>query len=217
MKNYKTIVETYSAEIQEKRSRFIGELFPVQSEEQAKEIITRLKKASRDANHHCSSYRIEGEQLLERYSDDGEPAGTAGLPMLEVLRGADLTNVLAVVTRYFGGTKLGTGGLVRAYTKATQEVLLAAQVVEKGLYIKYEVNIPYTLSGKVEYYIQSESMLLEDTVYGEGVKFILYCPKPMYSERCKAFVDLSNDQCEIDKIEALTGYVSEGVFIANLL
>lgn len=216
MGNYRTVVEQYKGEIEEKKSRFIGQLIPVTSEAEAKEALNKIKKSMHDARHHCSAYRLEGEQLLERYSDDGEPAGTAGMPMLEVLRGNELVNVLAVVTRYFGGTKLGTGGLVRAYTKATQETLVGAEIVVKGLYVQFDVTVPYTLSGKVDYYIQSQNLLQEEIDYGEGVRYSLYTPKLEYENRCREFIELCNDQCEIMKITEVTGYVGDGRFIANI-
>ena len=116
MEKYQTVYQGASAEIVEKKSRFIAEVFPVSSEEEAAEILEEVKKQYWDARHHCWAYVIGDTQAAERCSDDGEPSGTAGKPILEVIRGQKLSNVLVVVTRYFGGTLLGTGGLVRAYS-----------------------------------------------------------------------------------------------------
>ena len=117
----KTVYKGASAEIVEKKSRFIGETYPVTSEEEALEYLEKVKKQFWDARHHCWAYVIGEQRPLERFSDDGEPSGTAGKPILEVIRGKRLPNTLVVVTRYFGGTLLGTGGLVRAYTKASHQ------------------------------------------------------------------------------------------------
>ena len=115
------ILKNGSGEIEEKKSRFICHIFKIKSEEEAEEYITAVKKKYWDARHNCWAYSIGEKQPALRCSDDGEPSGTAGKPMLEVLTGQELHNVVAVVTRYFGGTLLGTGGLIRAYTKSTQE------------------------------------------------------------------------------------------------
>lgn len=216
MNDYRTIVGSFQSETEEKKSRFIGQLYPVRNEEEAKELLMRIKKKYRDANHSCSAYIIEGTQILERYSDDGEPAGTAGMPILEVLRGRELKNILAVVTRYFGGTKLGTGGLVRAYTKATQEVLKEAEVVEKGLYIRYTLTVPYTLSGKVDYHIQTESLLVEATDYADGVIYRMAVTSSVYEAVCSRFIELCNNQCSIEKIEEVVGYVSSEGFVEGI-
>ena len=112
----KIVYQGNSAEIIEKKSRFIADIFSVSSEEEALQILEKVKKKYWDARHHCWAYVVGDEQVQERCSDDGEPSGTAGKPILEVIRGNEIHNVLIVVTRYFGGTLLGTGGLVRAYT-----------------------------------------------------------------------------------------------------
>ncbi len=181
-----------------------------------KHYLQTSKKKTWDANHHCFAYVLSGHQKLERYGDDGEPAGTAGMPILEVLRGSELENVLAVVIRYFGGTKLGTGGLVRAYTKATQDVISEATIIEKGTYIEYDVDVAYTLSGKVEYYIQTENLLLQSTDYGEGVTYKMVCPKPRYDIEVGSLIELCNNNIVIKKNDEHIGYIEEGNLIKNL-
>ena len=137
------------AELVEKRSRFIGQLFPVESEAEARACIEAVKKRRYDARHNCWCYRLRsGAQ--ERYSDDGEPQGTAGMPMLETLRGSGLTNILAVVTRYFGGTLLGTGGLVRAYGSSVSLALQAAQKICYKPRVVFSLALPFRLWGKAE-------------------------------------------------------------------
>lgn len=169
IKSFRTIAQVVEDQIVEKKSKFLCKLIPVLSEEQAKDQLEIIKKEHFNARHSCFAFRIGMDQPLERYSDDGEPSGTAGMPILEVLRGADLTNMMAVVTRYFGGTLLGTGGLVRAYTEATQAGLEAAEIIQKILQMKIQIQVAYTLSGKVEYYIHQHQHNLIDTEYGEDV------------------------------------------------
>lgn len=212
MRNFKTIIERYEGYYEEKKSKFVSYLIPVDTEDDAKGILQELKKQNRDANHHCSAYIIGGDVPLERYGDDGEPAGTAGLPMLEVLRGQELQYVLAIVIRYFGGTKLGTGGLVRSYTKAVQSALESAEIIEKGLYIRYQVKVPYTLSGKLDYHIQKENLLLSDTAYESDVVYTFYCIKERFEGIKADFVELCNNQCDVLKLDECIGFVREGEF-----
>ena len=131
MDQYSTVCGCGTGEITEKKSRFIADVFPVASEEEAASHIEKIRKQYWDARHHCWAYVIGRNPGTERMSDDGEPAGTAGKPILEVIKGRRLTDVLVVVTRYFGGTLLGTGGLVRAYTSAAAEGLSRAGIMRK--------------------------------------------------------------------------------------
>jgi len=129
---YRTVRGYARTELKEKGSRFIGHIFPVSSREEAEEHIAAIRKEYYDATHNCSAYRIGfGDQALFYYDDDGEPAGTAGRPIYQALTGADLTNTLILVTRYFGGVKLGTGGLVRAYAETATHAIRAADIVKK--------------------------------------------------------------------------------------
>ena len=140
----KIIYKEGKGEIEEKKSRFIAHVYPVQSEEQAVSYINEVKKKYWDARHNCWAYSIGEKQPALRCSDDGEPSGTAGKPMLEVVTGQELHNVVAVVTRYFGGTLLGTGGLIRAYTKSTQEGIKESMVIEKCLGVMLSLTCDYT-------------------------------------------------------------------------
>ena len=164
--DYRTVYEGGKGEIVEKKSRFIGEAFPVETEEEAAEIIGNIKKQYWDARHHCWAYVIGGAQVQERFSDDGEPGGTAGKPILEVIRGHELKNVLMVVTRYFGGTLLGTGGLVRAYTQSAQAGIEASTLITKteGYLVKIETD--YSGLGKLQYLLAQRGL---PTVDGEAV------------------------------------------------
>ena len=150
---YKTIKKKEEVIFIEKKSKFIAELHPIKSREEAEETIQSIRKKYYDAKHHCYAYRIKTEtETIEKSSDDGEPSGTAGSPMLHVLQKEELFNVLIVVTRYFGGILLGTGGLVRAYTQAMQNAMAKTEVVqeENGYWI--ELTIPYNELGKCQFY-----------------------------------------------------------------
>ena len=129
MQAYKTIATSETVEIIEKKSKFIAHVFPVQTQEEAEGHIQKLKKQYWDAAHNCYAYQLGEKSEIQRFSDDGEPQGTAGKPILEVLKGENLTNVLVVVTRYFGGTLLGTGGLVRAYGRTAKEGVIKANII----------------------------------------------------------------------------------------
>ncbi len=212
---YKTVLGSSTGEVSEKKSRFLGYMAAVQSEDQAKAIIASIKKEHHQSNHSCSAYRIRGQQLIERYNDDGEPGGTAGMPMLEVLRGAELENALMVSTRYFGGTKLGTGGLVRAYTQSAQSALLDADIIDVGLYVKMIVSADYGISGKIEYYISSHKRLLEDIQYSEVVRFTLYAETSMVEQVQNELIELTSGGCKIILGDPLEAYVLDGKVITE--
>lgn len=168
-KEYVTILEPGIGEIVEKKSRFIGYVRHVETEEEANAFVIEIKKKHYDARHNCYAYVIGEEQPVLRFSDDGEPGGTAGKPILEVITGEGLKNVCIVVTRYFGGTLLGTGGLVRAYTDAAKECIAATEVVCKRMVIPLSVTINYTDLGKIQYIFGNEGITIKDSVYGENV------------------------------------------------
>ena len=148
LEKYKTVYTGGEGEIVEKKSRFIATVRPVETEEEALAFIEEMKKKYWDARHNCYVYSVGKNREYTRCSDDGEPSGTAGRPMLDVILGEDIYNVAAVVTRYFGGVLLGTGGLVRAYSKSLQEGLAASTVIEKTYGISMEVITDYTGIGR---------------------------------------------------------------------
>ena len=168
---FKTIKENYSAEIVEKKSKFIANIFYVESREEADNIIKEINKKYHDARHNCYAYSIFTKNgIVNKFSDDGEPSGTAGAPMLNILTGKGITNVLVVVTRYFGGILLGTGGLVRAYTGATQEALEKASIIEKALGIEAEIEVSYSDLEKCKYYLNQKDIVIIDSEYSENIK-----------------------------------------------
>ncbi|MCX6565488.1 MAG: IMPACT family protein [Candidatus Aminicenantes bacterium] len=159
-----------------KRSRFIGRSFLQSTPDEALALIIKLRQAERDATHHCWAYRLgrEGEQA--RYSDDGEPRGTAGPPILEVLKKNDVTNVVLVVTRYYGGIKLGTGGLARAYGDAAKRVLEESRLKDLRLTADIEAAVPYPLLGALENYLAGEGGEITGKTFGEFVRVRLRLP-----------------------------------------
>lgn len=190
-------------EFTEKRSRFIATVKPVQTEEAAVAFIDELKKKYWDARHNVYAYVIE-EDGIQRYSDDGEPAGTAGLPVLDCLKKEGLSNVVVVVTRYFGGILLGTGGLVHAYSKTTKLGIEAALPTDMLLCREMLVNCDYTLLGRVQSEICERGFLCGDTVYTDTVKISAFVPVSETDDFIKSITDKTNGQARIETGE--TGY-----------
>lgn len=155
----KTIEKDNIGEIVIKKSKFIASVFYIENEEDACQKIKKIKKKYFDARHNCYAYRIKDKNsIIEKYNDDGEPSGTAGQPILNVLRGKGLENVLIVVTRYFGGILLGTGGLVKAYTQSTKFVLDTTNIIKKEIGMKVKINIQYSELEKMNYYMRQNGI-----------------------------------------------------------
>lgn len=173
LEQYRTVKGSGEALIIEKKSKFIATVYPVKTLEEAEQYMILLRKKYYDATHNCFAYQIGERNEFQKASDDGEPQGTAGKPILDVLKGEDIKNTLICVTRYFGGTLLGTGGLVRAYGKAAKEGLLAAGIIEKKRIRLYHVQMPYTLVGKVQYLLGEKQYTIRESIYLEEVTFIV--------------------------------------------
>ena len=167
MKPYLTCAKAAQAEYMEKKSRFIGMVFPVQTEDEARAIIEKTRKQHYDARHCCFCYIIKNGPV--RYSDDGEPQGTAGQPMLSVFEHGHIENVLCVVVRYFGGVLLGTGGLVRAYSKAAKDALDAAGIAQYRAWDRVDVWTPYAFYDRVKLELAAQGGVIEDTEYGADI------------------------------------------------
>ncbi len=162
-----TIEDVVQKELIEKKSKFIATIIRVNSEEEAAQKIIEIKKKYIDARHNVFAYRIiDGS---ERFSDDGEPSGTAGVPILDILRGEKLKNVLLVVTRYFGGILLGTGGLVRAYSSVAKEVILASKKIEMKFCIEYELLVDYNYHNAINYYCKNNDVIIKKVTYSQNV------------------------------------------------
>jgi uncharacterized YigZ family protein len=194
---YKILYRGGEGEIVEKKSRFIATTRPVESEEEAAAFIEEMRKKYWDARHNCSAYVIGERGQVSRCSDDGEPAQTAGRPMLDVLMGAEVRNICVVVTRYFGGTLLGTGGLVRAYSSAVQEGLKASTIVEKILGRKLVITTDYTGLGKIQYTAAQEGLTILDTQYTDQVVLMLLVPASGVERIQKLLTEKTNGKADI--------------------
>ena len=174
MEEFTTIEENVSTEIVEKKSKFIANLFYVETVEEAENIIKKKKKKYFDARHNCIAYRVlENGQIIEKASDDGEPSGTAGAPMLNILQKNEFANVLIIVTRYFGGILLGTGGLVRAYSDSLLKAIEKSKKILKCLGQQYEIIIDYSEFENFKYYCKKNNIYIEKLEYGEDIVCII--------------------------------------------
>lgn len=181
--SYKTVRTKSDAELIEKKSRFIAHIAPVTSEAEALAFLEEIRTENRSATHNVYAYILRENNIM-RYSDDGEPSGTSGVPTLEVLRKEGLTDCIAVITRYFGGTLLGAGGLVRAYSKAAKMGVDAAGIVTRALCREISVTVDYGMSGKIQYSISESGLTLRDSEYGDKVTFRVIVP----TEECDKFL-----------------------------
>ena len=169
-------VGSADAEIEVERSRFLCRLRRADSEAAARAVVAEARTEHRQANHHCSAFVIGPDGALRRSSDDGEPAGTAGRPMLEVLAGRGLSDVVAVVTRYFGGVKLGTGGLARAYSDAVVRAIDAAPRVRRAVVVPVTVTVAHADAGRIEHALREDGVAVRDVAYGESATLRLAIP-----------------------------------------
>ncbi len=199
MESYITIKGYGTDEIVEKKSRFIANVKPIKSEEDAISFVEEIKKKYYDARHNCYAYQLGDRNQIQRYSDDGEPSGTAGMPILDVLRGRDIKDTIVVVTRYFGGTLLGTGGLVRAYSSATKVGIEKAGLIERIAHIRQKFTVDYTLSGKVQYEILNGGHILEDTIYTDKVEFVVLSKAGEEEKLCENVINLTGNKVDVVK------------------
>ena len=203
LERYKTVLEGGEGEITEKKSRFIATVRPVETEEEALAFIEEMKKKYWDARHNCYVYTVGANREYTRCSDDGEPSGTAGRPMLDVVLGEEIYNVAVVVTRYFGGVLLGTGGLVRAYSRAVQEGLGASAVIEKVRGAVLEVTTDYTGIGKIQYLAGERSIPILDSEYTDKVVLKLLVPEPELEGVRKAITEATSGRAAMKKEKSL--------------
>ncbi len=188
-----------TAEFVEKKSRFIGEIWPVSTEEEARQRVADVKKKYHDARHSCWCFLLRDGTI--RYSDDGEPQGTAGQPMLEVFSRAGITDCVCVVTRYFGGVLLGTGGLVRAYTKSAKDALDAAGITVERLWDRLLVPCSYGQFEKVRQETQRHGGVIEDTDYGADIMLTVLTPEGSTQAYLEGLTELSAGAIEGEKLE----------------
>lgn len=199
--SFKTVYEGGMGEIEEKKSRFIAHIQPVHSEEEAQAFIASIKKKYWDARHNCSAFVIGKSREITRSSDDGEPSGTAGKPILEVLLGEDLTDTACVVTRYFGGTLLGTGGLIRAYTQAVKAGLSESVVIEKLVGVRVSIKTDYSNEGKVRRYLSDNEFPIEEPVYSDKVMLSTVVKASDADTVMEELLQLLNGSAIIEKLD----------------
>ena len=192
--NYETVTGYGESEIIISKSRFLTFIDRVETEQQALDFINNIKKKHYQATHNCSAYLIGEHDTIQKANDDGEPSGTAGVPMLEVLKKQGLKDVVVVVTRYFGGIKLGSGGLIRAYGKATTEGVKAAGVVARRKHRIVRVTADYTWLGKLENEIRNSTYTLRDIVYAENVELIVATTEEEKDTFADWITELTNGQ-----------------------
>lgn len=213
VEQYKTVYEGGTGEIVEKKSRFIANVRPVETEEEALAFIEEMKKKYWDARHNCSAYILGERQEQMRCSDDGEPSQTAGKPMMDVLDGAGLTNTAVVVTRYFGGTLLGTGGLVRAYSAAVQEGLKNSRIITKYWGTELLVGTDYNGIGKLQYLFGQRQIPILDAEYTDQVQFTVLVPVPRVQEIRKAVTEATSGQASMEEIRDLYFAEVDGEYV----
>lgn len=200
-KDYKTVKGFGEREIVLSKSRFIAYVNRAESEEEAIEFINSVKKKHPNATHNCSCYMVGEHDQVQKANDDGEPSGTAGVPMLEVLKKQGLKDTVVVVTRYFGGIKLGGGGLIRAYGKATTEGIDAAQVVERKLHHVMKISIDYTWLGKVENEIRNSHYNLSDIQYADSVHLLVDVLQKDEQTFTNWIIEITNGQSSINCVD----------------
>lgn len=213
VEQYKTVYEGGTGEIVEKKSRFIANVRPVETEEEALAFIEEMKKKYWDARHNCSAYILGERQEQMRCSDDGEPSQTAGKPMMDVLDGAGLTNTAVVVTRYFGGTLLGTGGLVRAYSAAVQEGLKNSRIITKYWGTELLVGTDYNGIGKLQYLFGQWQIPILDAEYTDQVQFTVLVPVSRVQEIRKAVTEATSGQASMEEIRDLYFAEVDGEYV----
>lgn len=201
--DYILLVKGAEAELVEKKSRFIATVRPVAGEEEAAAFVEEMKKKYYDARHNCSAFVIGSRAQVTRSSDDGEPSGTAGRPMLEVLLGSGIRNIAAVVTRYFGGTLLGTGGLVRAYSGVLKEALAKCETARQHFGVRMQIRTDYNAVGKIQHILADRNINIEDSVYAADVEMTAIAPVEEYDRLCKEIVEATGARAQIKEIGRL--------------
>lgn len=201
MENYKTIAQTGSHEKDIKKSRFIAHIAQVFSEEEANEFIKKIRQQEAGATHNCTAFIVKENVLIERMSDDGEPSGTAGSPILNVLQQQNLQNVAVVVTRYFGGIKLGAGGLIRAYSSTTAEAVKEIGLVENRIQQGFELTIPYHLFDKFDNYAKNEKIKLENKQFTTDIKCEIYLDLNVVDQAVQNIKDLFQNQIQLKETQ----------------
>lgn len=197
----KTITKTYESSFRERGSKFMGYLFPAETETDFQEELDRLKSKYPDATHHCWAWRLDPAQLKEFSSDDGEPSGTAGLPILNQMKSFDVANAGCVVVRYYGGTKLGKSGLIEAYGLSTQQCLENASLVSISPVQLFEIQYPYPKENTINKLKNDHELTIQDSEYLASVKLKVACPKNKSNQFEKELLELEHLKITFEKLE----------------
>ncbi len=197
---YKTVARESETLIVEKKSKFISHVKPVDNEADALEYLSAIRSRYADARHNVYAYVID-ENNIFRYSDDGEPSGTAGMPVLDSIRKRGIVDVVVVITRYFGGTLLGTGGLVRAYSASAQKGLCQSGIIIRTMCDIIAVGVGYDMVGKIQYTLAKEGFDIEDTVYADDVTFYISSPKEKTDRLMAVLVDITGGRSTPKKVD----------------
>lgn len=194
---YFTIKDEVSSQFEEKKSIFIGHVKRVYTEDEAKDFINKIRAENKEARHNVYAYVIGQNMGIQRYSDDGEPQGTGGIPVLEVIKKNEITDLVVVVTRYFGGVLLGKGGLVRAYSKGAAMAVHDGGIVEKVKGVIVDIILDYDMLGKVQYLFEQKSWYMENIDYTDKVKLLMYCQVDILEDVQGSVIETTNGKCEI--------------------
>lgn len=215
MRSYKTILKNGHSEIIINKSRFIGHCARVFNDDEANRFIQDIRSMHKDATHNVFAYMIGLETEIQRYSDDGEPNGTAGIPVINYLKNAGLTNIAVVVTRYFGGIKLGTGGLARAYSGTAREAIEKGKIVEAKQYVKTRLEFDYGLIGKIENSLTHQKILVADKAFKEKVEFVILVEQDASDEISQSLINLTANQIAITEL-GCRYYLQDGAAIHEI-
>ena len=201
LKAYKTLIRRGEDSFIINKSRFIGYGCPCETEEAALDFLSQIRTRHRDATHNCYAYIIGANMGVMRYSDDGEPGGTAGMPIIEVMKARGVTNACVVVTRYFGGILLGAGGLVRAYSQGAAAAINACGVGMMHPTARYLMEIPYPMLGRMEHYLKTEPIIVEDKSYTDVISFTFIVREADEADFLKRLTDMSEGRIEPLRVE----------------
>ncbi|AID44854.1 Hypothetical protein SFBmNL_00946 [Candidatus Arthromitus sp. SFB-mouse-NL] len=213
--SYKTIIGDAYYEFEEKRSVFIGYIKHIESEDEAKNFIEYINSKHYDSKHNVYGYIVGGNMLIQRYTDDGEPQGTAGIPIIELIKKRKLTDVIIVVTRYFGGILLGVGGLTRAYVNGANGAINNARIVDKVLGNEILIIVKYDLVGKLQYFFNENKIHIKDTLYEDRVIFKVRCEKIDVNKFLSDITDLTSNNLSVEISDDVMYFKDEGKYFLN--
>jgi uncharacterized YigZ family protein len=197
---YKTLYKNGKIEIEISKSKFIASSFPIQTQDQAIDLIEKISSQYKDATHNCYAYVVSNDTLVEKFSDDGEPSGTAGLPILQIIKNKELVNILIIVTRYFGGIKLGKGGLVRAYSKAALETILDAKIVTMKKHSIYKLTIDYSYKKILDKIVSEQNLSIDNLNYSDKITLEIAVEIDKEDKILSKLNDVTKGQIKIKKI-----------------